>query len=160
MAKIDVSSYQTFINNYSNVSVGMVFSTKDQVNSVGEFTIKGIPSNGKVQLMPIDHWNNPKTYMKDGYYTFCAGPEQEGYDELEKILNGEFVVRAYIKYTENGKEKILYSSWNMQDNCRSIRQVAQKAKQDIDVFNSYSLDQKEIINAYIEGRKPSFENLE
>ena len=159
-AKIDIDVYQTFINNYSFVSVGMLLSPKEQVDKVGEFTVKGIPENGKMAMISASNWNNPNSYMKDGYYTFCAGFGQHGYDDLENIINGEIVVRAYVKYTENGKENIIYSSWNLNDNCRSIRQVANSAKQDIEVYNSYSLDQQEIISAYIEGRTPNIEGLD
>ena len=159
-AKIDIDVYQTFINNYSFVSVGMLLSPKEQVDKVGEFTVKGIPENGKMAMISASNWNNPNSYMKDGYYTFCAGFGQHGYGGLENIINGEIVVRAYVKYTENGKENIIYSSWNLNDNCRSIRQVANSAKQDIEVYNSYSLDQQEIISAYIEGRTPNVEGLD
>ena len=159
-AKIDIDVYQTFINNYSFVSVGMLLSPKEQVDKVGEFTVKGIPENGKMAMISASNWNNPNSYMKDGYYTFCAGFGQHGYGGLENIINGEIVVRAYVKYTENGKENIIYSRWNLNDNCRSIRQVANSAKQDIEVYNSYSLDQQEIISAYIEGRTPNVEGLD
>ena len=77
-----------------------------------------------------------------------------------KNIDINFTVRGYVKYIEGGEEKILYSSWSLENNCRSIRQVAIMAKQDADFFNSYDLDQQEIINAYIEGRAPNFDGLD
>ncbi len=158
-AKLDIEAYQMLSHNYHQVSVGMVLSPKQQVNSASEFTVKGISLNGAMETIDVDHWNNPKTYQQDGYYTYYCAFGQVGYDLMEDFLDGEIVARAYIKYTESNKEKYIYSTWDMVNNCRSIRQVAQKAKQDERVYNSYTLTQKEIISAYIEGRVPNFDGL-
>ena len=160
MAKVDVETYQMIFDNYQDVGVGMVLSPKQQVNSSSEFTIKGITLNGAMETIDANHWNNPTTFEQDRYYSFYCAFGQVGYEEMESFLDGEIVARAYIKYTENNKEKYIYSVWDMDNNCRSIRQVAQKAKQDERVYNSYTLAQKEIICAYIEGRVPNFDGLE
>ncbi|MBE7081428.1 MAG: hypothetical protein E7372_02575 [Clostridiales bacterium] len=158
-AKIDADIYKTFVDNYENVSVGMVFAPRKQVVAVGEFTIKGIPEDGNVKVITSNHWNNPESYQQSGYYTYSCAFGGD-YSSLEKIIEILVVSRPFIKYTENGREKIIYSSWNLENNCRSMRQVATLAKQDTDVYNSYDLDQQEIISAFVEGRVPNFEGLD
>ncbi len=158
-AKIDADIYKTFIDNYENVSVGMVFAPRKQVVAVGEFTIKGIPEDGNIEVITSNHWNNPESYQQSGYYTYSCAFGGD-YSSLERIIDILVVSRPFIKYTENGRQKIIYSSWNLDNNCRSMRQVATLAKQDTDVYNSYDLDQQEIISAFIEGRVPNFEGLD
>ncbi len=159
-AEINYEAYQTFVNNFEDVSVGMVFAPKKQVTEIGEYTIKGVPEDGNMQIIFSEYWNNEKTCQQDGLYTFSCYFAAVGYDELVGRTNILFVVRPFIKFTQNGEERVIYSSWNIDDNCRSIKQVAQLVKQDVDVYNSYDLDQQEIISAFIEGRIPNFDGLD
>jgi len=159
-AKVDADSYKTLLNSYENVTAGIIVSPKGQVKKSGEFTINGIMEKDKIIVMPSSYWNNPQTFEQVGYYEYSCKLASQGYDKLQSNLDINFTVRAYIKYTENGEEKILYSSWSLENNCRSIRQVAIKAKEDLDVYNNYDKDQQEIISAYIEGRVPNFDGLD
>ena len=148
------------LDSYESVTVGLIVSPRAQVNRSSEFTIKGVLEKENLLVVPTTHWNNPQTYEQDGYYNYYCAFASQGYASLQKNLGIAFTTRAYIKYVENGVEKIIYSSWNMENNCRSIRQVATLAKQDQETYNSYSPDQQEIITAYIEGRVPNFEGLD
>ncbi len=159
-AKVDADSYKTLLNSYENVTAGIIVSPKGQVKKSGEFTMNGIMEKDKIIVMPSSYWNNPQTFEQVGYYEYSCKLASQGYDKLQSNLDINFTVRAYIKYTENGEEKILYSSWSLENNCRSIRQVAIKAKEDLDVYNNYDKDQQEIISAYIEGRVPNFDGLD
>ena len=159
-AKLDVAVYQTLLNSYENVSVGLIVSPKSQVNKSGEFTMQGVTEKDKLIVSPATNWNNPLSFEQDGYYDYYCAFASQGYSSLTGYIGIAFTTRAYIKYTEGGEEKVIYSSWSMENNCRTIRQVATLAKQDTEVYNSYPLDQQEIITAYIEGRVPNFDGLD
>ena len=159
-AKVDVNIYQTLLNNYEEVTAGIIVSPKSQVLKSGEFTMQGVTEKDKIIVSPATHWNNPLSFEQDGYYDYFSAFASQGYASLEGYINIAFTTRAYIKYVENGVEKVIYSSWNYEDNCRTIKQVATSAKQDAQTYNSYSPDQQEIITAYIEGRVPNFEGLD
>ncbi len=159
-AKIDANIYQSLEENYTSVSAGLIFSPKAKVNDAGEFTIDGITDKYYLVISPATKLSNPNSYAQDGYYTFYGAFVSQGYAALQAYTNIEYTARAYVKYTQNGEEKIIYSNWSMENNCRSMRQVAIKAKEDIDVFNSYDQDQQEIISAFIEQREPNFVGLD
>ena len=159
-AKLDVNIYQALLNNYENVSAGIIVSPKSQLLKSGEFTIQGVTEKDKIIVSPASHWNNPLTYEQVGYYEYFSAFASSGYSSLTSYINIAFTTRAYIKYTEGGVEKIIYSSWSFENNCRTIKQVATLAKQDTEVYNSYPLDQQEIITAYAEGRAPNFDGLD
>ena len=159
-AKVDVNIYQTLLNNYEEVTAGIIVSPKSQVLKSGEFTMLGVTEKDKIIVSPATHWNNPLSFEQDGYYDYFSAFASQGYASLEGYINIAFTTRAYIKYVENGVEKVIYSSWNYENNCRTIKQVATSAKQDAQTYNSYSPDQQEIITAYIEGRVPNFEGLD
>ncbi len=158
-AKIDAKIYQALKDKYTAVSAGLIISPKSQVIESGEFTIKGVVDTDKIIVVPATYWNNSSSAEQDGYYTFYCAFYSNGYDSLQNI-DINFTARAYIKYIKGGEEQILYSSWSLENNCRSIRQVATMAKEDIDVFNSYDLDQQEIITAFSEGKAPNFDGLD
>lgn len=159
-AKVDVNIYQTLLNKYEEVTAGIIVSPKSQVLKSGEFTMQGVTEKDKIIVSPATHWNNPLSFEQDGYYDYFSAFASQGYSSLEGYINIAFTTRAYIKYVENGVEKVIYSSWNYENNCRTIKQVATSAKQDAQTYNSYSPDQQEIITAYIEGRVPNFEGLD
>lgn len=159
-ARVDVNIYETLLNSYDEVTAGIIVSPRSQVLKSGEFTIKGVTEKDKIIVSPATHWNNPLSFEQDGYYDYFSAFASQSYASLQGYIGIAFTTRAYVKYIENGVEKVLYSNWSYENNCRTIKQVATLAKQDEETYNSYPPDQQEIITAYIEGRIPNFEGLD
>ena len=118
---IDKIEYENMKNRYKNVGVGIVIIPKSSYDGISEFTFYGI-EQGEIQFLSIEAviWNNSNTVEEDGFYGFnCAMVNIK----KENIVR-EFCARAYLKYTDNGVEKFLYSDFNVLLNCRSVQNVA------------------------------------
>ena len=162
-AKIDKQAYDDFANAYNldnpQKSIGFMLVPTTHLENVGEYTFKAFSDadNDKSILnLALNEWSNLYTIDEDGFYKF----ECILYGIEEEKIKVDVSVRAYIKYYENGQEKYLFSNYDEMVNSRSVYSVAVKAKEDEQMYSQYSQGQKEIINAFIEGREPNLENLD
>lgn len=154
VGQIDKTIYDEFYATYDLVSAGMILMPTKYLDRVGEFTYKSIQEEKlEAEFNNAKYWNNQQTCEEDGYYGFnCALIDEI----IQENIMMEFCVRGYIKYTENGVEKFIYSDFNRVDNSRSVNQVAIMARADTANFEQYDEIQKEIILAYAENRLPKF----
>ncbi len=146
--QIDKTAYEKFLG--KSVSVGILFMPTNAFNQTGEFTIKGLSSEtGRASV--ADKWKNQETIDSDGYYEFACAMKNM---HVKEALTVSISARAFIKFTEEGKEKYIYSTFNLEDNSRSIQGVAQKLKADTTNYQKYDELQRMIIDAYALGELP------
>lgn len=155
--KLDKAEYENLLNTRPGASVGFILVPTVYVDSVGEFTFKGFADAGREEVLlviEVEKWSNLYTADEDGFYNFdCAVNKIDG-----ARLKVDISVRSFIRYYDNGQEKYLYSPYSADLNSRSIYTVALRAKADAETFKTYTKDQQEKINAYIEGREPNIAN--
>ncbi len=133
---------KAFYDGKQNAVAGILIVPTDYLDGLNEFTFESLKKAGKNYLdIPAVKWNNQNTAESDGYYGFyCAITNVKPTN-----ISRAFSAIAYVKYTENQKETILYGNYSASLNSRSIKQVATIASE---YLESYSLEQQEIILYY------------
>ena len=148
-AKVDKTAYDNFYKNYGG-EVGVIIVPVDYVQSVGEFTVDALVLAGKNFLqIQAKQWNNSSTIEQDGYYGFSCAIVNIKPNNVKR----EFCARSYLKYTVDGNTFYLYGEYNYSDHARSIYGVANKAMEEIDVYDDF---EQQIITAYASGQIPTF----
>ncbi len=132
------------------VSIGILFAPTLALNLVGDFTLNGVSSDmGRAVI--LNDCNNQDTADLDGYYEYvCA----MGNMHAKQALTLSISVRTFVKIEENGNERYIYSTFNLEDNSRSIQDVALRLKQDTETYYKYDDVQRAIIDAYALGELP------
>lgn len=152
--KMDKSVYQQIKNSYASVSVGIMLIPTKAIESVGEFAVKAL-NTPSLLVKELTKWSNEYTLDVDDFYLFdYALTLGKSVDRLKLDIS----VRVFVKFNVEGQERYVYSEYSEEKNSRSVYSVAVKAKADTENFKLYSEEQKEKINAYIEGREPNIEN--
>ncbi len=145
--KVEKGFYDSCVQNYTDVSAGMIIIPKDYLLELNEITFKST-ENKTVLNIRATKWNNDSTCEADGYYGFnCAIV-----DIKESNITRELCARAYLTYTENGTVKYVYSDFVINSHVRSVSGVANVAMEEIDSFDTWEQD---IIKAYASGIKPT-----
>ena len=118
---VDKNSYDFFVSSFSNVNVGIVIMPKVYYDKITDFKFSNIKTAGLTYVdIMVNKWNNEETAESDGFYGFyCAMVKLK-----EVNIPQTFCARAYLRYTENGIEKYVYSDFNLVDNARSVQEVA------------------------------------
>ena len=148
--KVEKSFYDSCVQNYTDVRVGMIIIPKDYLLEINEVTFKST-ENKTVLNIVASKWNNDNTCETDGYYGFnCAIV-----DIKESNITREFCARAYLTYTDNGTVKYVYSDFVIENHVRSISNVALVVMEEIDFYDTWEQD---IIKAYANGIKPTIIN--
>ncbi len=141
---------------YDSVSVGIMLMLTDKLDVTGEFSVQGFSTTGyRCMLIQADYWSNTSTAEQDGCYKLHCSLINLGQAQLQV----ELCARLYVKYTENGQEKYIYSNYSVENNSRSLYSVAVMALADEQTFATYDQVQKSIIMAYAQNQMPDFNNL-
>lgn len=148
--KINKDFYDDCLENYTEVTLGMLIIPEEYLSEIGEFTFKAL--EGKTVLdIKVEKWNNAKTVDSDGFYGYnCAIV-----DIKEGNIKKTFCARSYLSYKDGDTTKYFYSEYNEDLHSRSIFEVANLAMEEIDLYDVY---EQKIITAYANGNKPNFEN--
>lgn len=154
--QVDKIVYDSIVQDYEDVSAGIIFMLTDKIDAVGEFSVKGFSTiNYNCVLVQANYWSNTSTAEQDGCYKFHCSLVNLGQEQIQVELSA----RLYLNYTENGQEKYIYSNYSVENNSRSVYSVAVRALADEKTFATYDQVQKNIIMAYAENRMPDFENI-
>lgn len=131
-------------------SFGILFAPTSAVESAGDFTINGIGLDvGRAVILGT--CNNGDTADLDGYYEFiCA----MGNMHVKEALNLSISVRMFVKIQEGESERYIYSTFDLEDNSRSIKDVALRLKENTETYAKYDDVQRAIIDAYALGELP------
>ncbi len=150
--QVDKDAFDKFLG--KSVSVGVLIMPTNAFETVGEFTLKGVSSQiGRAVI--ADRWNNYDSIDDDGYYEFTCVMENM---HVKEALTLSLSARAFIKIVEDGEEIYFYSTFDLEDNSRSIQEVAVNIKSDLENYFRYDEVQRTIIEAYALGELPNFAN--
>ena len=118
---VDKFMYENMKKRYQNVGVGIVIIPELFYEDISEFTFYGIES-GEIPALTIDaeKWYNSNTAETDGFYRFDCAMVNIKKDNISR----KFCARAFLKYTDGGVEKYLYSDFDIKLNTRSVQEVA------------------------------------
>ena len=148
LGRVDKKIYDEYLD--KSVSVGVIFMPTNAYKSVGEFTIKGLTSQTGVASF-VEKWQNQETAEADGYYEFACAMKNM---HKKEALTVSISARAFIKFNDNGKERYIYSTFDIEDNSRSVQTVAKNLKADTKNYLKYDGLQRAIIDAYAIGELP------
>ena len=149
---VDKNVYEKFENEYSNVCAGIVIIPKVYYDDLTDFTFAELDKEKMVRLdIVAEKWNNTKSLDTDGFYGFnCAMINIKKANIVQK-----FCARAYLRYTENGVVKYVYSDFNVVDNVRSIQEVAKSVMEK--EGNDCLPEEKTVLEYYISGGATTLE---
>ena len=88
----------------------------------------------------------PSTYQEteDGYVVYRGAMKKLNEGNYERLFAG----RSYMEISVNGVNKIIYTNFDLDDNVRSIRYVAQEFKADTAEYNAISDTKKAVVDVY------------
>lgn len=154
---VDKSMYNTLIHDGYKVSFAMVIMPKDYLLSYGDINEDNLfgteakycwiaDESGKVKVLHKASLLN-ENYNDDYYsYSYSIG------NILSANINREFVARGYLKCEKDGMSKYIFAEYandEINNNCRSVTAVAQKAFAD----SSSKTDKTNIRAKYIKDVK-------
>ena len=146
--RVDKAVYDSYSAN--SVSVGILLMPTGALSNVGEFTIRGV-SDESGRAIIVDNWNNQDSALTDGYYEFvCTMTNMHAKEALTFFLSA----RAFMKIETGGEVKYIYSSFDVDSNSRSVKEVALRLKADTETYFKYDDVQRAIIDAYALGELP------
>ena len=151
LGRVDKATYDKYLD--QSISVGIIIAPTNALKEAGEFTVKGVSSDS-ARAVITDKWTNKDTADKDGYYEFaCVMKNMHVKDALTVSLSA----RTFIRFTSGGKERYIYSTYDLDNHSRSIQSVALKLKDDAENYLKFDDFQRTIIDAYALGELPRFE---
>ena len=88
----------------------------------------------------------PSTYQEteDGYVVYRGAMKKLNEGNYERLFAG----RSYMEISVGGVTKIIYTNFDLDDNVRSIRYVAQEFKADTAEYNAISDTKKAVVDVY------------
>lgn len=142
--RVEKTLYDEFKGKYQNVSVGILVTLRESLDSVGEFTAKAITNAGKICAeIKAEKWCNADSAENDGYYEFyCAIINVK-----PQNITRDMAFITYFTYAFNGINHTVYGNFDKTDNIRSVYSLASEAYLELEY---YSEEQQEIINNYLE----------
>lgn len=129
---VDKEFYDQCVENYSDVSAGMLFTVKNNLQGLSDFTVEELSKNNKVyKEITAAIWNNPDTIDSDGFYGFnCAIVNIKDHN-----IGKTYCARSYVKYTHNGVVKYVYGEFSYSNNARTIIDIANAALESDKTFS-------------------------
>ncbi len=139
--KVDKTVYDEYVSDFSDVNAGILIVPKDYLQDLTDFTFGQLINKNKKYLdIKALKWNNIDSAESDGFYGFsCVISEI-----LPQNLDREFSARAYLRYTEDGVTKYIYSDFSEEKNSRSVNSVAKKF---VEIY-SFPEDVGKVINYF------------
>ncbi len=146
--RVDKKAFDQYTQ--GTASFGILFAPTAALNLVGDFTLNGVSSDmGRAVI--LNNCNNMDTADLDGYYEYVC---TMGNMNAKEALTLSISVRTFVRIEENGIERYIYSNFDLEDNSRSIQEVALRLKENAETYAKYDDVQRAIIDAYALGEMP------
>ena len=151
--------------NTSKDSSGIRFTTNIKAADLAALEAYGITVNAYGTLiMPFDYLARGQAPNLNNFtagsavlqivstYSETVGDYVVYRGAMQKLKEGNyarlFAGRGYMELTINGENVIVYTPFDMEDNVRSIRNVAYKFQKDTAEYNKLSTEKKDVVDAY------------
>lgn len=139
---VDKTAYDEYCDKFENVSAGILFTVKENLDGIADFTVQELSNKCRVyKCITAEKWNNGKTLQTDNFYGFnCAIVNVKDVN-----INKYYCARSYVKFDRNGATEYVYGNFSPAENSRSVKDLALTAMQDLD---SYAPEQITIIEYF------------
>ena len=126
--RINKSVYDGLTKFYGaeNVETGMIIVPEDFLEGGTDFTAEALKERSPLFIV-AEKFNNETRAEEDGYYGFNCALIEIAPENTDR----KFAARAYIKCFDGATEKYVYSTYNKDNHCRSVYDVATAAKENL-----------------------------
>lgn len=126
--RINKSVYDGLTKFYGaeNVETGMIIVPEDFLEGGTDFTAEALKERFPLFIV-AEKFNNETRAEEDGYYGFNCALIEIAPENTDR----KFAARAYIKCFDGATEKYVYATYNKDNHCRSVYDVATAAKENL-----------------------------
>ena len=126
--RINKSVYDGLTKFYGaeNVETGMIIVPEDFLEGGTDFTAEALKERSPLFIV-AEKFNNETRAEEDGYYGFNCALIEIAPENTDR----KFAARAYIKCFDGATEKYVYATYNKDNHCRSVYDVATAAKENL-----------------------------
>lgn len=126
--RINKSVYDGLTKFYGaeNVETGMIIVPEDFLEGGTDFTAEALKERSPLFIV-AEKFNNETRAEEDGYYGFNCALIEIAPENTDR----KFAARAYIKCFDGATEKYVYATYNKDNHCRSVYDVATAAKKNL-----------------------------
>lgn len=126
-----------------NVETGIMIVPQDFL-AEKNFTVDELGADAPL-FIEAKIFNNNATANVDGYYGFNCAMTNVAPENTDR----KFAARTYLKYVIDGTAYFAYANYDEAEHCRSVYEIAQRAKRDIDDGLITDSDAITAINDYL-----------
>ena len=109
-----------------NVETGMIIVPEDFLEGGTDFTAEALKERSPLFIV-AEKFNNETRAEEDGYYGFNCALIEIAPENTDR----KFAARAYIKCFDGATEKYVYATYNKDNHCRSVYEVATAAEKNL-----------------------------
>lgn len=109
-----------------NVEVGIMIVPQDYL-AEKQFTVEDLGVEAPL-FIKAKKFNNDSSVSEDGYYGFNCAMTNIAPENTDR----KFSARAYLKYIINENTYYAYANYEENKHCRSVYEIAERAKQDVE----------------------------
>lgn len=126
--RINKSVYDGLTKFYGaeNVETGMIIVPEDFLEGGTDFTAEALKERSPLFIV-AEKFNNETRAEEDGYYGFNCALIEIAPENTDR----KFAARAYIKCFDGATEKYVYATYNKDNHCRSVYEVATAAEKNL-----------------------------
>lgn len=126
--RINKSVYDGLTKFYGaeNVETGMIIVPEDFLEGGTDFTAEALKERSPLFIV-AEKFNNETRAEEDGYYGFNCALIEIAPENTDR----KFAARAYIKCFDGATEKYVYATYNKDNHCRSVYEVATAAEENL-----------------------------
>lgn len=110
----------------NNAEVGIMIVPKDYL-AEKQFTVEDLGVETPL-FIKAEKFNNDSSVNADGYYGFNCAMTNIAPENTDR----KFSARTYLKYIINENAYYAYANYDENKHCRSVYEIAERAKQDVD----------------------------
>lgn len=133
-----------------NVETGMIIVPEDFLDGGTDFTAEALKERSPLFIV-AEKFNNETRAEEDGYYGFNCALIEIAPENTDR----KFAARAYIKCFDGATEKYVYATYNKDNHCRSVYEVATAAEKNLSEEDD-NFEVEAIIDEYL-GKVEYFE---
>lgn len=126
-----------------NVETGMIIVPEDFLEGGTDFTAEALKERSPLFIV-AEKFNNETRAEEDGYYGFNCALIEIAPENTDR----KFAARAYIKCFDGATEKYVYATYNKDNHCRSVYEVATAAEENLSKEDD-NFEVEAIINEYL-----------
>lgn len=143
--RINKSVYDGLTKFYGaeNVETGMIIVPEDFLDGGTDFTAEALKERSPLFIV-AEKFNNETRAEEDGYYGFNCALIEIAPENTDR----KFAARAYIKCFDGATEKYVYATYNKDNHCRSVYEVATAAEDNLSKEDD-NFEVKAIIDEYL-----------